>query len=97
MDYKKLKKVTKKDHFPLSFIDKMLDRLTRKEYYYFLDGYIGYKQITIPPKDQEKTIFTCSYRTFAFRNMSFSLCNALPTFQRCIMSIFSYIVEQTLA
>ena len=51
MDYRKLNKATRKDHFPLSFIDKMLDRLTEKEYYYFLNGYFDYNQIAITPED----------------------------------------------
>ena len=41
MDYRKLNKATRKDHFPLLFIDQMLDRLTEKQYYCFLDGYSG--------------------------------------------------------
>ena len=75
MDYRKLNKATRKDHFPLPFIDQMLDRLARYSYYCFLDGYSGYNQITIAPEDQEKTTFTCPYRTFAFRRMPFGLCN----------------------
>ena len=51
IDYRRLNKVTKKDHFPLPFIDQMLDRLARNEYFYFLDGYSGYNQITIAPED----------------------------------------------
>ena len=39
IDYRKLNFVTRKDHFPLSFIDKMLDRLADHEFYYFLDSY----------------------------------------------------------
>ena len=42
MDYRKLNKATRKDHFPLPFIDQMLDRLAGKQYYCFLDGYSGY-------------------------------------------------------
>ncbi|KAH9770111.1 hypothetical protein KPL71_012262 [Citrus sinensis] len=57
---------------------------------------VCYNQIAIAPEDQKKTTFTCPYGTFAFRRMSFGLCNALATFQRCMMSIFSDIVEQTL-
>ena len=64
MNYCKLNAITKKDHFPLPFIDQMLDRLAEKEYYYFLDGYSGYNQITIAPEDQHKTTFTCPYDTF---------------------------------
>lgn len=93
MDYRKLNKATRKDHFPLPFIDQMLDRLAGKQCYYFLDGYSGYNQIVIAPEDQEKSTFTCPYGTFAFRRMLFGLCNALATFQRCMMSIFSDMVE----
>ena len=42
IDYRRLNKVTRKDHFPLPFIDQMLERLARNEYFYFLDGYLGY-------------------------------------------------------
>ncbi|XP_062076221.1 uncharacterized protein LOC133780582 [Humulus lupulus] len=96
MDYRKLNKATRKDHFPLPFIDQMLDRLAGKEFYCFLIGYSGYNQISIAPEDQEKTTFTCPYGTFAFRRMPFGLCNAPATFQRCMMAIFSDMVEKSL-
>ena len=96
IQYMKLNKATRKDQFPLPFIDQMLDRLAGKQYYCFLDGYSGYNQIAIAPEDQKKTTFTCPYGTFAFTRMPFGLCNAPTTFQRCMMSIFSDIVEQTL-
>ena len=50
IDYRKLNKATRKDNFPLSFLDKMLDRLAGHEYYCFLDGYSGYNQISIALK-----------------------------------------------
>ncbi|KAK9034765.1 hypothetical protein V6N11_076822 [Hibiscus sabdariffa] len=96
MDYRKLNKATKKDHFPLPFIDQMLDRLAGKEFYCFLDGYSWYNQIAIAPEDQEKTTFTCPYGTYAFRRTPFGLCNAPATFQRCMLAIFSYMVEEFL-
>ena len=65
--YQKLNVVTRKDHFPLPFIDQMLERLAGHEYYFFLDGYSGYNQISLTQEDQEKTTFTCSFRTFAYR------------------------------
>ena len=37
IDYRRLNKVTRKDHFPLPFIDKMLDKLIGNEYFCFLD------------------------------------------------------------
>ena len=93
IDYRKLNKATRKDHFPLSFMDQMLDRLAGHKYYCFLDGYSGYNQIAIALEDQEKTTFTCPYGTFAFRRM---LCNAPGTFQHCMMAIFSDMVEKTI-
>ena len=88
IDYQKLNKATRKGHFPLPFLNQMLDKLAGHEYYYFLDGYFGYNQITIAPEDQEKTTFTCPYGTFAFRRVPFGLCNALGTFHCCMMAIF---------
>jgi hypothetical protein len=94
IDYRKLNKVTRKDHFPLPFIDQMLERLAGHSYYCFLDGYSGYNQIAIAPEDQDKTTFTCPFGTFAYKRMPFGLCNAPATFQRCMMSIFSDMVEK---
>ncbi|GKD41314.1 reverse transcriptase domain-containing protein [Tanacetum coccineum] len=87
---------TRKDHFPLPFMDQMLERLAGNEYYCFLDGFSGYFQIPIDPNDQEKTTFTCPYGTFAYRRMPFGLCNAPGTFQRCMMAIFHDMIEKTM-
>ncbi|CAA7057648.1 unnamed protein product [Microthlaspi erraticum] len=93
IDYRKLNAATRKDHFPLPFIDQMLERLANHPYYCFLDGYSGFFQIPIHPDDQEKTTFTCPYGTYAYRRMPFGLCNAPATFQRCMMSIFTDLIE----
>ncbi|GKB58781.1 reverse transcriptase domain-containing protein [Tanacetum coccineum] len=82
IDYRKLNEATHKDHFPLPFMDQMLERLAGNEYYCFLDGFSGYFQIPIDPHDQEKTTFTCPYGMFAYRRMPLGLCNASGTFQR---------------
>ncbi|GJW90479.1 reverse transcriptase domain-containing protein [Tanacetum coccineum] len=94
IDYRKLNEATRKDHFPLPFMDQMLERLAGNEYYCFLDGFSGYFQIPIDPYDQEKTTFTCPYGTFAYRRMPFGLCNAPGTFQRCMMAIFHDMIEK---
>ena len=75
IDYRKRNAGTRKDHFPLPFVDQMLERVAGHE-----DGYSGYNQIEISLEDQEKTTFTCPFSTFAFRKMPFGLCNALGTF-----------------
>ena len=80
IDYRKLNKATKKDQFPLPFIDEMLERLVNHSFY-FLDGYSGYHQILIHPNDK-KTMFTCPYGTYVYHRMSFGLCNAPVSFQR---------------
>ncbi|GJX15424.1 reverse transcriptase domain-containing protein [Tanacetum coccineum] len=56
IDYRKLNEATRKDHFPLPFMDQMIERLAGNEFYCFLDGFSGYFQIPIDPQDQEKTI-----------------------------------------
>ncbi|GJS46627.1 reverse transcriptase domain-containing protein [Tanacetum coccineum] len=96
IDYRKLNEATRKDHFPLPFMDQMLERLAGNEFYCFLDGFSGYFQIPIDPQDQEKTTFTCPYGTFAYRRMPFGLCNAPGTFQRCMMAIFHDMIEKTM-
>ncbi|GJV81508.1 reverse transcriptase domain-containing protein, partial [Tanacetum coccineum] len=76
IDYRKLNEATRKDHFPLPFMDQMLERLAGNQYYCFLDGFSGYFQIPIDPKDQEKTTFTCPYGTFAYSRYLLGLSNA---------------------
>nr|GEV11302.1 reverse transcriptase domain-containing protein [Tanacetum cinerariifolium] len=96
IEYRKLNEATRKDHFPLPFMDQMLERLAGNQYYCFLDGFSGYFQIPIDPKDQEKTTFTCPYERFAYRRMPFGLCNASGMFQRCMMAIFHDMIEKTI-
>ncbi|KAK1601912.1 hypothetical protein QYE76_016580 [Lolium multiflorum] len=69
IDFRKVNKVTKKDHYPLPFIDQMLERLSKNTHFCFLDGYSGFSQIAVKAKDQEKTTFTCPYGTYAYRQV----------------------------
>ncbi|RVW31516.1 Retrovirus-related Pol polyprotein from transposon 297 [Vitis vinifera] len=94
IDYRKLNAVTRKDHFPLPFIDQVLERVSVHPFYCFLDGYSGYFQIEIDLADQEKTTFPCPFGTYAYRRMPFGLCNAPATFQICMLSIFSDMVKR---
>jgi hypothetical protein len=63
IDHRKLNTATRKDHFPIPFIDQMVERLAGHEYYCFLDGYYGYNQVPVDPEDQEKMTFTCPFGT----------------------------------
>lgn len=79
--------------FPCLLSYQMLDMLAGRSRCCLLDGYLGYNQISISLEDKEKTSFTCQYGIFAFRKISFGLCNTLTTFQRCMMIQFADIVE----
>ena len=94
IDYRKLNEVKRNDHFPLPFMDQLLERISGHPFYCFLDGYSGYFQIEIAVEDQKKTTFTCPFSTYAYRRIPFGLCNAPATFQRCMLSIFSDLVER---
>ncbi|GJV43595.1 reverse transcriptase domain-containing protein [Tanacetum coccineum] len=75
---------------------RMLERLAGHEYYCFLDGFFGYIQIPISPENQEKTTFTCPYRTFAYKRMPFGLCNPPATFQRCMTATFHELIKDSM-
>ena len=94
IDYRRLNEVTRNDHFPLPFMDQLLERISGYPFYCFLDGYSGYFQTEIVAEDQEKTTFTCPFGTYAYRRMPFGLCNAPATFQRCMLSIFNDLVKR---
>ena len=59
VDYRELNKDTKKDHFPLPFIDQVLDGLAGKKFFSLLDGFSMYNQIQISAEDHDKITFTC--------------------------------------
>jgi hypothetical protein len=96
IDYWNLNKATQKEHFLRPFIDEMLEGLANHSFFCYLDGYSGYHQIPVHLDDQSKTTFTCPYDTFACRRMSFGLCNAPTSFQRCMMAIFSDMIEKVM-
>ena len=94
INYQKLNKATRKDHYPLRFIDKMLERLSKHTHFCFLDGYSRLSQILVSQPGKEKTTFTCPFRTYAYRRKPFGLCNAPATFQRCMTAILSDTCEK---
>ncbi|GKC10552.1 reverse transcriptase domain-containing protein [Tanacetum coccineum] len=95
IDYRKFNEATTKDHFPLPFMDQMLERLAGNKYLCFLDGFSRYFQMPIDPMDQEKTTFTCPFGTYAYKRMPFGLCNAPSTFQRCMLAILHDMIEKS--
>lgn len=55
-DYWKLNSLTRKDHFPLPFLDQILERVAGHEFYCFLDGYSGFNQIAIALEYKRKPL-----------------------------------------
>ena len=80
----------------MPFIDQVLDTLSGKKLFSFLDGFSGYNYIQIAPEDQDKTTFTCPWGTFVYRVLPFGLCNAPATFQSTVIGIFSELVKDNM-
>jgi len=59
IDYRRLNTATRKDHFPLPFMDQMIERLAGQAFYCFFDGYSRYNQIAVALEDQENNSFSC--------------------------------------
>ena len=94
IDFRKLNKATRKDHYSLPFIDQMLEGLSKNTHFCYLDGYSGFSQIHVNTVDQDKRTFTCPYGTYAYRRMPFGLFKAPGTFHRCMSAIFHGFYEE---
>jgi len=57
VDFRKLNATTKKDPYPLPFIDEVINMVARHEVYTFMVEFLGYHQISIVTKYQHKTTF----------------------------------------
>jgi hypothetical protein len=73
IDFRKLNATTKKDPYPLPFINEVLNVVVGYEAYSFLNGYSGYHQIFIAPKDKYKTAFIIDWGAFTWKVMSFGV------------------------
>jgi hypothetical protein len=96
MNFYDLNKACPKDNFSTPFIDQIVDECAGCEAFSFMDGFSGYNQIQIKPKDQQKTAFICPWGTFAYRKMPFGLKIDGVTFQRAMSFSFhdlKHIVE----
>jgi hypothetical protein len=88
VDYRKLNSQTKKNPFPLPFLDTILDTVVGHKMYSFMDGYSGYNQVKMVEEDKEKTSFIFEWGAYAHNVMPFGLCNALATFSKSSYSNF---------
>ena len=84
VDYRALNKVTKRDLYPLTWCDDILESLAGAQWFSHLDLLRGYWQINVVEEDREKTAFATLDRLYQFRKLSFGLTNAPACFMRAM-------------
>ena len=84
VDFRNLNRNSKKDNYPLSKMEHILQRVTGASRMSIIDGFSGYNQISVLPEDREKTTFTTPWGTFMYAKMPFGLMNAGEMFQRAM-------------
>jgi len=88
VNYRDLNRASLKDNFPLPHIDILVDNTARFSLFSFMDGFSGYNQIKIAPKQMEKTTFITLWGTFCYKVMAFGVKNAGATYQRAMVTLF---------
>ena len=88
VDYRDLNRASPKDNFPLPHIDTLVDSTAKHSLFSFMDGFLGYNQIKMAPKDMEKTTFLTMWGTFCYKVMPFGLKNTGATYQRAMVMLF---------
>ena len=88
VDYRDLNRASPKDNFPLPHIDILVDNMAKHSLFSFMDGFLGYNQIRMAPKDMEKTTFLTMWRTFCYKVIPFGLKNVRATYQRAMVTLF---------
>ena len=96
VDFRNLNKACPKDEFPLSNMDLLIDFAARNAMFSFMDGFSGYNQIKMAPKDAEKTAFRTPMGNFYYIVMPFGLKNAGATYQRAMTAKFHNMIHQEL-
>jgi hypothetical protein len=94
VDFRNLKRSSKKDNYPLPNMENILQRVTGASRLSMIDGFSRYNQILVMPKDREKIAFTTPWGTFMYAKMHFGLMNAEATFQRAMDIAFTWEKDQ---
>src|SRR5258708_9021263 len=92
--YTNLNNITLKNTFLLPLILDLIDKLQSSHYFMKFDVHWGYNNICIKHGDEWKATFKCHLGLFEPLIMTFSLCNALATFQSFMTHIFQDLIDQ---
>jgi len=95
VDYKDLNKACSKDSYPLPNIDRLVDGAVGHKILSFLGAYSGYNQISMHPKNKEKTTFMTDGTNYFYEVMSFGPKNAGATYQRLMDKIFKGMIGRS--
>lgn len=93
IDYRKLNKVTIRDHFPLPLMENIFDQLTGFIYYSSLDLQSAFLHVNIAPDSRKYTAFLTHNGQYVFNKMPFGLTNAPSVFQKYIQSVFKHLLN----
>lgn len=94
VDYRKLNAVTKRDAYPLPYVNSILDKLRNSRYLSSIDLKSAYWQIPVAPDSKDKTAFTVPGRgLYQFNRMPFGLHNSPATWQRLMDNMFGPLFE----
>uniref|UniRef100_A0A2N9H877 Integrase catalytic domain-containing protein n=1 Tax=Fagus sylvatica TaxID=28930 RepID=A0A2N9H877_FAGSY len=94
VDFRNLNKACLKDEFPLPNMDLLIDSAAGSAMFSFMDGFSGYNQIRMSPRDAEKTAFRTPIGNFYYTVMPFGLKNAGATYQRTMTAMFHDMIHQ---
>ena len=88
VDFRKLNAATKKDHYPLPYMEEIIYEVAGHEMYSFLDCFLGYYQVAMAEQVKNKTAFSTEWGPYQFERKPFGAKNAPMTFQRVMDLIF---------
>ena len=96
VDFRYLNKVCPKDEFALPNMDMLINSTTGHEMFSFIDGFSGYNQIKMAPRDAAKTTFYTLIGNFYYTVMPFGLKNTGAMYQRAMSAIFHDMMHREL-
>jgi len=92
VDYRNINSACLKDTYPLPNIDRLVDGAASHKIMSFLDAYSSYNQISMHPRDKEKTAFMTADANYYYEVMPFGLKNAGATYQRLMDKVFKDLI-----